>query len=155
MLCLSAFFNGFAEVESVDIHSTTFKSHDGAIWTHGNDPKAGHYNAKTLMKLPAYLLVNEDVAKVKEEFNAIVEDFLVCQPKTLLDAFAWEDSRRVWSGSAEELPAKCMELLQFDITLAVPTQTSQDETHSAARFGDDICVVYYSNGTTAIWQGVS
>ena len=155
MLCLSAMFSDFAEVESAEIDSITFKSHDGAIWTHGNDSKAGHYNAKTLMKLPSYLLVNEDVAKVKEEFNAIVENFLVCQPKTLLDAFAWEDSRLVWKGTPAELPAKCMELLKIDIAAAVPAQTSQDETHSAARFGNDICVVYYSNGTTAIWQGVS
>jgi len=155
LLCLPGFFKEFAKTESVLPDSITYKNNDGAIWTQGNDAKAGHYNAKILMQLPAYLLVDKDVAMVKEEFNASVEGFVVCIPKTLLDAFAWEDSRLMWKGTPAELPAKCMELLKIDIAAAVPAQTSQDETHSAARFGDDICVVYYSNGTTAIWQGVS
>ena len=114
-----------------------FTNHDGHPWRHGH--AYGGYSSKELLKLPANKLDNEMILAAKTLFGATVTD---CQ-EDVLHRYPEADSRIIWIGSAEDLPAAWRRQYGKILLDEVPLARCNLPFHSAAEMeGGRVAIIW-------------
>jgi len=150
----------FAIVNDATESSIEFKNNsDGAIWVHGKGE--GQYSTLELMKLPAPLVGNNALTKLKKEMGSSVVDVPFGEGMGMLvNQYPPESSRRLWDGpvrdenAAVDVLSRLMRL-QDGEDFPEPTRHEEtDETEAYEYASKYLLVIYKQHGHMAVWQSV-